>query len=506
MTRRFPPRLAVILAAFFAVLSVTVPSHSVVKAIATLPIALATQVSGTLPLANGGTGQTSFASGVLQSNGSAISSTTVALTSQVTGTLPLGNGGTGQTSFSTGALSSNGSALTSGTLALGNGGTGQTSFASGLIHSNGSALSSSSLVNADVNAAAAIAVSKLAASGTDGYALTTVSSVPTWTSYASAQTNGLRVTLTTAVPVTVSDVTGATTVYFTPYVSGNIALYDGTAWHMRTTAEINIAIGTKTSGKNYDIFCYWTGSAAALEFSSAWTNDSTRADAIALQDGVWVKSGTTTRRYVGTIRTTSTTATADALLTRYVFNADNREPRELKILDADADGVITMSSPGDAWASFAGSSANAVEYVAGLAGVTVDLCSQANGHPNSDGAAFMGVGIGVDSTTVNSATGGTFLAFRLNGSSIFGGAGTSRYVGKPAIGYHKINWLQTGQGALNYTWYSKAVVTNSWVVSGMTGWVLASVEPPTSRSNVTSLSEARARRAHGAQIPISLAA
>jgi hypothetical protein len=91
---------------------------------------LTTDVTGTLPLANGGTGQTSFASGALSSNGSALTS----------GTLSLANGGTGQTSFSTGALSSNGSALTSGTLSIVNGGTGQTSFSTGAIISNGSSL------------------------------------------------------------------------------------------------------------------------------------------------------------------------------------------------------------------------------------------------------------------------------------------------------------------------------------------------------------------------------
>jgi hypothetical protein len=49
------------------------------------------------------------------------------LTTGVTGTLPIGNGGTGQTSFSSGALSSNGTTLTSGTLSVANGGTGQSS-------------------------------------------------------------------------------------------------------------------------------------------------------------------------------------------------------------------------------------------------------------------------------------------------------------------------------------------------------------------------------------------
>ena len=51
---------------------------------------------------------------------------TVSLTTQVAGVLPVANGGTGQTSFAVGAISSNGSALTAGTLAVTNGGTGVT--------------------------------------------------------------------------------------------------------------------------------------------------------------------------------------------------------------------------------------------------------------------------------------------------------------------------------------------------------------------------------------------
>ena len=55
-----------------------------------------------------------------------------------------------------------------------------TTLGTGLVHSNASGiLSSSLLVNADVDAAAAIAVSKLAA-GTNTHILTTVSGVPTW--------------------------------------------------------------------------------------------------------------------------------------------------------------------------------------------------------------------------------------------------------------------------------------------------------------------------------------
>jgi predicted aconitase with swiveling domain len=70
---------------------------------------LTTQVTGTLPIANGGTGSTS--------------TTYVDLTANVTGTLPIANGGTGSTSTTYVDLTAN----VTGTLPIANGGTGSTS-------------------------------------------------------------------------------------------------------------------------------------------------------------------------------------------------------------------------------------------------------------------------------------------------------------------------------------------------------------------------------------------
>jgi hypothetical protein len=91
-----------------------VPASGVVKSNGTVLSAsnvnLASEVTGVLPTANGGTGQNSTAnfpssgtvavvpaSGVVKSNGTVLSSSNVNLASEVTGTLPIGNGGTGQT-------------------------------------------------------------------------------------------------------------------------------------------------------------------------------------------------------------------------------------------------------------------------------------------------------------------------------------------------------------------------------------------------------------------------
>jgi len=74
------------------------------------PVSLTTDVTGTLPIANGGTGTTS--------------TTFANLTTNVTGTLPIANGGTGTTSTTFANLTTN----VTGTLPVGNGGTGATSL------------------------------------------------------------------------------------------------------------------------------------------------------------------------------------------------------------------------------------------------------------------------------------------------------------------------------------------------------------------------------------------
>ena len=76
-------------------------------------VPLATGVTGTLPVANGGTGATTL-TGVVKGNGTgAFTAGTVALASEVSGTLPVANGGTGATT-----LTANNVLLGNGTSAL----------------------------------------------------------------------------------------------------------------------------------------------------------------------------------------------------------------------------------------------------------------------------------------------------------------------------------------------------------------------------------------------------
>jgi hypothetical protein len=111
-----------------------------------------------------------------------------------------------------------------------------------------------------------------------------------------------RLTLETGVAVSTTDQADKATLYLTPYKGCQIATYDGvSAWSViELTADLSLDISGYTASKPYDIWVYDNGGTLTLD-STIWTNTTTRATALALQNGVYVKTGATTRRYIGTI-------------------------------------------------------------------------------------------------------------------------------------------------------------------------------------------------------------
>lgn len=120
-----------------------------------------------------------------------------------------------------------------------------------------------------------------------------------------------RVTVFSGQPVMIENKTARTTAYYTPFTGNTIALYDGSStWELVTFAETSLSLSGYTADKNYDIFGYNNAGTLTLE-SVVWTNDTTRATALTTQDGVQVKTGDTSRRYLGTIRINSTGGQVD---------------------------------------------------------------------------------------------------------------------------------------------------------------------------------------------------
>lgn len=252
-----------------------------------------------------------------------------------------------------------------------------------------------------------------------------------------------RLTLTTGVPVTTSDVTGATTIYCAPYTGNQIALWDGNRWQVRTSAQFSLALGTLSSGKPYDVFCYDNAGTPTLEFL-VWTNDSTRATALTTQNGVLVKSGDATRRYLGTFYTASTTTTEDSLAKRYLWNYYNRVARVLQRNEGTASWTYTTNTLRQANAA----AANQVEAMIGWAEDELELflsCMSSNGT-----GAQATVGIGVDSTSVNSAS--IFRAGDMFGVNNYSHSDAT-YKTIPAAGRHYYAWLEKSTAAGTTTWY-----------------------------------------------------
>ena len=286
--------------------------------------------------------------------------------------------------------------------------------------------------------------------GTSGYLLTSggASAVPTWAAAATVVTptnvcNG-RLTLTSVTPFTTS-VSAATTLFFTPYEGNQIALYDGSStWNVRTLTEISITLVGLTASKPYDVWVYDNAGTPTLELL-VWTNDTTRATALTTQDGVYVKTGATTRRYVGTIYIDSGGgAVSDTYLLRHVYNAYNRESRAMRRLSATGSWTYSINTKRQANAD----TANQLSFMDGLGETAVSARLIAVAQNTSQ--AVINVGIGLDSTSV-------FATGDLSSEVSTPAAGQTfviaQWTGFPGVGRHTLVWLEAAQAVGTTTWY-----------------------------------------------------
>jgi len=239
-----------------------------------------------------------------------------------------------------------------------------------------------------------------------------------------------RLTLVSGTPVTVSDVTAASTLYFTPYLGSRISLYDGTTdWEVYDFSEASLALSSLGTGSNYDVFAYWDSGSLALELSAAWSSDTARSDAVVFQDGVYVLDSDKTRRYLGTIRTTGASTTEQSNAKKYVWNYYNRVDDVSG--QGDSSGSWTQGTP-DVWHPMNGGSANYKhEFVVGFSEDVIEayVLAQVQGSGTR-------LGIGLDRTDVGVGVPGASGAGSVTTTT------SAVYRGWPGIGYHYFNVLQ----------------------------------------------------------------
>lgn len=267
-----------------------------------------------------------------------------------------------------------------------------------------------------------------------------------------------RLSLTSATPITTSGVTGAGTLYYTPYQGNQIALYNGTSWEMFVFAELSIA-APAAADQVYDVFVQYNAGIPQLSLV-AWTNDTTRATALTTQDGVLVKTGATGDRYVGSVRTKTASQFNDSDLFRHCWNYYNRVLRPLVVTDATANWAYTTATVRQARAN----SANQVDVLVGVAEVLIDLAL--THHGINDTGAILSAGIGEDSTTTYAR--GVWW----NGSSAITIPATARLVKYPAVGRHFYSWNESSTAAGNTTWYGTNTQAGGVTQSGIYGSIM----------------------------------
>lgn len=288
-------------------------------------------------------------------------------------------------------------------------------------------------------------------SGTSGQVLTAAGAAvaPTWTTPTSALIgvcNG-RVTLTSGTPVTSADVTAATTLYFAPYAGYQIGLYDGSsAWTILTFTEASLAVPSNASTM-HDLWVYNNSGTIALE-ALAWTNDTTRATALTTQNGVLVKTGATTRRYVGSFRTTTVSGqTEDSATKRFVNNYYNQKPRFLLQQETTATWTYQTAT----WRQQRATATNQVEIVTGVAESPLTLTTRA-AVSNDTGPTNVALGIGEDSTTTPVSVAAVSVQ-GINANMInMAFTLTANLWRIPAVGYHKYCTLESASAVGTSTW------------------------------------------------------
>jgi hypothetical protein len=279
-----------------------------------------------------------------------------------------------------------------------------------------------------------------------------------------------RLTLTTGVAVTTSDVTGATAHFYTPGIGGNqIPIYDGT--NMVPTAFSELTQATTDTTKSpaavttnsiYDIFVWSDSGTIRATRGPPWTSDTARGTGagtseLILQNGMWLNKNSITNgpaasrgTLVGSIRSNSSSQLNDSAAFRWVSNAYNTAPRPMKVTEPANSWNYTTAT----FRQANGNAANQLDFLQTLGGgqFTADVFAS---YSNTAVANFGVVGIDIDSINATSIVNNinNLCYVPVSTYIVFVGA---KYNGFPGLGRHTAIWKEYSSAAGTGTFYSIA--------------------------------------------------
>jgi len=282
-----------------------------------------------------------------------------------------------------------------------------------------------------------------------------------------------RLTLASGVPVTASDVAGATTVYFTPDGGIIIPVFDGTCISCRQFDEMRLALdsdpghaGYHQSGKNFDLFYAFASGNFYFGTGPAWSSDTARGAGAGTTEiecylGMAVNKNSLTLRHgaasgdtvtiparqgalLGSVRMTANGQTEDSVLKRFVSNLARPMPRPMAVTDATSTWTYSTAS----FRQANGSAANQVAWLHCLAGRPVKATAFSYVNNSTSTNRIMHTGVGIDSTSGSSAV----IDFMAVADNVRSQPATAVYNGFPGLGYHVAAWLEKGAGTDTQTW------------------------------------------------------
>ena len=259
--------------------------------------------------------------------------------------------------------------------------------------------------------------------------------------------NGGRITVVNGDPFGTGS--AAANIYWNRYLNDQISLWDGANYQLVSTgADILLALAGVASGTLYDVFGYLNAGTLKLEVL-AWSSGTARATAVVRDaNGVWTKSGDRTKRLLATVLGSGVNRVTH-LPSGGVFgvdNVDNAIPQSAKAVDTTNTWTYALA----AYRSFNNSTVDGVGRITFVTAIADDIVrARVTGIKVASGDR-MAVGVGLDSTTVNSAQIKT-ANFMGNFTDVNADYAQAEYNGIPAVGLHRIYPLESSPAATSVT-------------------------------------------------------
>jgi len=95
-----------------------------------------------------------------------------------------------------------------------------------------------------------------------------------------------RLTLASGSPVTNTEISGASVLYFTPYKGDLVSVYENGKWVCVRFQEASLSLASGSPNTNYDVFCNSNGSGIDLSLNK-WSGSASGQSSFVVQDGVF---------------------------------------------------------------------------------------------------------------------------------------------------------------------------------------------------------------------------